>query len=250
MQLQKTQDANSKLILAVRDLEEMLEQKNSEMSCASCSTKNSEMSCISCSTTTTKPDPNREFKEPEVGSELSPRGNSLENEEQFALDVLVKEPYGIKAATSLEQKIIDLNSMVELYKRYREDIKMQLEQLALDYEILKQENHDLSSKLDQVKLREQLRMQYECSSHLTIINDLEAQVESLEKELDSKAKVFEADLETVTNAKVELEHRAIRAEEVRKMRLNTANTAEHLEVEFKTLTGKISSTFYVRMRSC
>ncbi|KAI3721608.1 hypothetical protein L2E82_32624 [Cichorium intybus] len=39
-----------------------------------------------------------------------------------------------------------------------------MEQIALDYEILKQENHDISYKLEQSQLQEQLKMQYECST--------------------------------------------------------------------------------------
>ena len=70
-----------------------------------------------------------------------------------------------------------------------------------------------SSRLEQIQLQEQLRMRYECSSHLAIINDLESHVESLEKELEKQSEAYEAILETLIQAKVEQEQRATKAEE-------------------------------------
>ncbi|KAF5734824.1 putative ATP binding protein [Tripterygium wilfordii] len=60
---------------------------------------------------------------------------------------------------------MDLQSKTQINKRDNKDeLEMQMEQLALDYEILKQENHDLAYKLEQSELQEQLKFQYECSS--------------------------------------------------------------------------------------
>nr|XP_019701829.1 trichohyalin [Elaeis guineensis]XP_019701830.1 trichohyalin [Elaeis guineensis]XP_019701831.1 trichohyalin [Elaeis guineensis]XP_029116835.1 trichohyalin [Elaeis guineensis] len=245
LQLQKTQEANSELLLAVRDLDELLEQKNREISSSKCSKVD------------IKEEIHGHFQELEFGNRLLHQQNSEhrqgllkttpghDGEEQYALDVLVKEGDDMKLAFSLEKKIIDLDSEVELYKKDREELEMQMEQLALDYEILKQENHDISSKLEQSQLREQLRMQYECSAHLAAISDLEAHVESLEKELQSQADLFEADIATLTEAKVEQEKRAITAEEaLRKTRWNSASTAERLQEEFKRLSEQMTSTFH------
>ncbi|KAL6979292.1 hypothetical protein U1Q18_020957 [Sarracenia purpurea var. burkii] len=63
----------------------------------------------------------------------------------------------------LEQKITNLHKELDIYKRDKEDLEAQMEQLALDYEFLKQENYELSYKLEQSQLQEQLNT----SIHLT-----------------------------------------------------------------------------------
>ena len=231
LQLQKTQEANSELIFAVRDLEELLEQKNRENSSAhEDSQKMEHKNQLS------------HLRNLEVKQESET--TSDHEEEQYELDILVKERDDIRVAYSQEQKILDLNSELEFYKKDREDLEMQMEQLALDYEILKQENHDTSSRLEQIQLREQLRMQYECSAHLAIINDLESHVEGLEKELEKQSEAYEANLEILIQAKVEQEQRAIQVEEeLRKTRWKNASAIGQLQEEFKSLSSQISTTF-------
>jgi chromosome segregation ATPase len=221
LQLQKTQESNAELILAVRDMDEMLEAKDREIS-----------------------DLSNKLGSNENAEEL--RGTHLkcetdDDEEQKALEELVRGHSDDKEAYLLEQKIIDLYGEIEIYRRDKDELEMQMEQLALDYEILKQENHDMSYKLEQNQLQEQLKMQYECSSpsaavaeleehieslendfqkqskefsdSLATIRELETHMKSLEEELEKQAQGFEADLESVTRAKVEQEQRAIQAEE-------------------------------------
>lgn len=252
LQLQKTQESNSELILAVRDLEEILEQKNSEIADIS----------------------NRpESTEDAAGLKATiSKGGTSEDEEQMELEDLVKEHSNARETHLLAKQIADLYSEIEIYRRDKDELEIQMEQLALDYEILKQENHDISYKLEQSQLQEQLKMQYECSSPSASMNELESQVEdletelkkqaedfsnslatikeleshikSLEDELEKQAQVFEADLEAVTCAKVEQEQRAIRAEEaLRKTRSKNANTAERLQEEFRRLSVQMASTF-------
>ncbi|XP_072987208.1 uncharacterized protein [Typha latifolia] len=241
IQLQKTQESNSELLLAVRDLDEQLEHKNKEMS------------HIRCSSTYSKVGPEEEFKDMDYGSRLSHmqnsecepellEKNSQRDKEQNVVDVLVGD---MKVPLEQQKKIKELNNEIELFKKDHEELEMQMEQLALDYEILTQENHDISSKLEQTQLREQLRMQYECSAHLAIISDLEDHVDNLEKELQKQAEAFEADLASITCAKVEQEQRAVKAEEeLRKARWKNVNAAEQLHDEFKKLSLHMSSTFH------
>ena len=252
LQLQKTQESNAELILAVRDMDEMLEAKDREIS-----------------------DLSNKLGSNENAEEL--RGTHLkcetdDDEEQKALEELVRGHSDSKEAYLLEQKIIDLYGEIEIYRRDKDELEMQMEQLALDYEILKQENHDMSYKLEQNQLQEQLKMQYECSSptaavaeleehieslendfqkqskefsvSLATIRELETHMKSLEEELEKQAQGFEADLESVTCAKVEQEQRAIRAEEaLRKTRWKNASMAERLQEEFKRLSMQMASTF-------
>ncbi|XP_068308537.1 intracellular protein transport protein USO1-like [Pyrus communis] len=210
LQLQKTQESNSDLILAVRDLEEILEQKNSEIANPS----NRPESCGYAAGL----------------KETISKGGTSEDEEQMELEDLVKDHSNATETHLLERQIAELYGEIEIYRRDKDELEMQMEQLALDYEILKQENHDISYKLEQSQLQEQLKMQYECLSPSAIINELEYQVEdletelkkqsedfsnslatikeleshikSLEEELKKQAQVYEADLEAVTCAKV------------------------------------------------
>ncbi|XP_020247758.1 paramyosin-like isoform X2 [Asparagus officinalis] len=232
LQLQKTQESNSELIFAVRDLEGLLEQKNMEKS-----SDHEDSQGLGCQNHLSH-SRNLEVK-PE-----SFQTTSDHEEEQYELDILIKERNDMKLAYCQEQKILNLNSELELYKKDHEDLEIQIEQLALDYEILKQENHDISSRLEQTQLREQLRMQYDCSAHLAIINDLESHIETLEKELEKQAEAYEANLANVIQAKVEQEQRAIKAEgELRKTRWKNASTVKQLQEEFKRLSSQISTTF-------
>ncbi|KAF3502722.1 hypothetical protein F2Q69_00040779, partial [Brassica cretica] len=230
LQLQKTQESNSELILAVQDLEAMLEERSKE----------------------------------------APRTiDTDEDEDQKALEELVKGHMDGNNTHVLEQKITELYNEIEVYKRDKEELEIQMEQLALDYEILKQENHDVSYKLEQSQLQDQLKMQYECSSSLvnvtelenqvetleselkkrseeslSRIKELEAQMEILEEEMERQAEVFEADIDAVTRGKVEQEQRAIQAEEdLRKTRRRNASVAEKLQEEFKRLSEQMDSMF-------
>ncbi|KAF6985830.1 hypothetical protein CFC21_003648 [Triticum aestivum] len=236
VQLQKMQESNSELLLAVKDLDEMLEQKNRDMSILQ---------------EETVEDPQEAEYEHALSNvhsaghkmDMSETSSYQEKEDELMLDALVKKSDGV-ASSELQEKILELSDEIELYKKDREDLEMQMEQLALDYEILKQENHDISSRLEQTQLREQLRMQYECSAHLSIISDLEANVENLENELQEQSQRLEADIAEVLAAKVEQEQRAIKAEEsLRKARWNNATTAERLQEEFKSLSSQVSSAF-------
>ncbi|KAI8006371.1 hypothetical protein LOK49_LG07G00431 [Camellia lanceoleosa] len=234
MQLQKTEESNSELILAVRDLDEMLEQKNREIV---------DLSAIieACK------------NEREASKEVSDCNN-----EANEIDML-------------KQMITDLYGEIEVYRKDREELKMHMKQLAVDYEIVKQKNHVTFQKLEQNEI-EQMKMQNECSDYLATIkefklqierlekeikkqaleisessntiNELETQVKSLEKELEKQAQGFEDDLEGITLAKIEQEQRAIQAEEaLRKTRSNNAIAAEQIQEEFRRLSVTMTSKF-------
>ncbi|GER44555.1 myosin heavy chain-related protein [Striga asiatica] len=220
IQLQKTQESNAELILAVQDLDQMLEQKDRD-------------------------------------------DRNDGDEEQKALEDLVKEHDNeSKEPYLMDQQIIDLLGEIEIYKQDKDELEVQLEQLALDYEIMKQANHDLSSRLEQNQIHEQLKIPYELESHIETlenelkrlskdytdsfakISSLEAHSRNLEEELERRARGFEEDLEGLTQARVEQEQRAIRAEEaLKRMRWKNANTAERLQEEFRRLSVQMASTF-------
>lgn len=231
IQLEKTQESNTELILAVQDLEAMLRKRAGE-----------EPRRRSCTSETD------------------------EDEDQKALDEIVKGHMDAKEAHVLERRITDLYNEIEIHKRDKDDLEIQVEQLALDYEILKQENHEMSYRLEQSQVHEQLKMQYECSSSPVNVNELESQIERLEdklkkqsedlskslcrieeletqmeEEVEKQAQIFEADIEAVTRAKVEQEKRAIEAEEaLRKSRWKNASVAGKIQDEFKRISEQMS----------
>ncbi|KAK8307212.1 hypothetical protein V6Z11_D03G177600 [Gossypium hirsutum] len=254
LQMQKTQESNAELILAVHNLEEMLDAKNME---ASNPPNNKSGSHVSA----------EELRVIISGNHT----DDDDDDEQRELEQLVKEYRDTKETSVLEQKIMDLHREMEVYKRDKDDLEAQMEQLALDYEILKQENHNISYKLEQSQLQDQLNMQYDCpssfanineleariecleselnkkskesSGSLTTINELETHINSLEEELEKQAQVYEMDLESIIQAKVEQEQRAIRAEEALRMtRWKNANTAESLQEEFRRLSMQMAFT--------
>ncbi|KAJ0770038.1 putative NT-type C2 domain-containing protein [Helianthus annuus] len=240
LQLQKTQESNAELILAVQDLDAMLEQKDSDM--LKLKSKCSELENVKSET-------------------------DDDDEDQKALEDIVRQHTGMQEARLLEQKINDLYGEIESYKRDKDELEMQMDQMALDYEIVKQGNHDLCYKLEQSELQEQLNTRYECTSYeletqieslksevklkseklsasVLAIEELESVIKNLEKDLQDQADGFEADIEDLINAKVEQEQRAIRAEEsLRKMKFQNVNTAERLQEEFRRLSAQMNSSF-------
>lgn len=243
LQLQKTQDSNAELVLAVKELDDMLKQKDQE----------------------------------------TLKIEAVEDEDQKALIALIKGQTDANGPIQLDQNINDLRNEIANCKREKDELEMQMEQLALDYEILRQENHEISSKWEQFQLEEQLNIQYQCTSCLTDgskpenyiqilendlkskseslsdalanINKLETCISGLEQELEKQAKEFEAALEDITHAKVEQEQRAIRVEEAlrkvrqkyanvaEKTRRKYANVAERIQEEFRRLSMQMLSTF-------
>ncbi|XP_057415984.1 uncharacterized protein LOC130710662 [Lotus japonicus] len=176
LQLEKTQDSNAELVLAVQDLDEMLEQKNREI--CGLSNKNEQSK--------SSHDLERNLSNCEAD----------DDEEQKELEELVKEHSNAKETHLLEQKILDLYGEIEMYRRDKDELEMQMEQLALDYEILKQENHDMAYKLEQSELQEQLNLQYECSSPHAV-DDMETHIQSLENQLKKQSDEFSNSLATI-----------------------------------------------------
>ncbi|KAG6721216.1 hypothetical protein I3842_03G101400 [Carya illinoinensis] len=231
LQLQKTQDSNSQLIQAVRDLEEMLESKNREITDISTS--------------------------------------KLNGDKNPTLEEVAKEYNNSEEVDLLKQNITDLNGEIDFYKKHKEELDMHMKQLIWDYELLEQENHDISLNLEQTQIKQQMtqsecavslatikeleskiarlegkikQQEEEFSESLISINELEGQVESLEKELEKQAQRFEEDLNAMTCAKTEQEHRAIRAEEASsKTRWNSAVMVERLQEELRSISVEMAS---------
>ncbi|XP_057519436.1 uncharacterized protein LOC130800099 isoform X2 [Amaranthus tricolor] len=210
IQLQKTQDANEELTCAVQNLE-MLEKNSKVVSHLSHRTISEES-----------------------------KSQSDDDEAQKALEDLVRQHSDAQETYMLEQKIMDLCSEIEMYRRDKDELEIQMEQLALDYEILKQEKHEFSTRLEQNHLQEQLKMLYDGSSTYAVIRELEdqrlklifelnvkveelshclAEIKDLEaynitlkEELRKQEQRLEADMKAVKSAHMKQQQRAEQAE--------------------------------------
>ncbi|XP_075495454.1 uncharacterized protein LOC142532833 [Primulina tabacum] len=168
----------------------------------------------------------------------------------------------------LKQTIENLNSEIEVHKKEREEILMDVKKLTADAENLERESKQICSTLQQ-NLQEKMEMeqnysealatvkqlefrvetleedvkkqQLQYSETLTLKEELEIQVENLHKELENQAQLYEENLKTATEAKINQEQRAVRAKKAFReaMRDNT-NMVERLQEEFKSLTDEMS----------
>lgn len=244
LQLQRTQDSNSELVLVVKDLEDALEKEKREV--ADLSSK----------------------LETEKNSKVM--GKMFEDEIQKSAGKLTKKRSDVQEVESLKLKIRELLSEIDTHEKKREEQDAHIKQLTLDYDLLKQDNCGISLKLDRNQERLRTEMENERAGYLATIKELESQLErseetiekqahefaeclisiqelesevkSLEIELETQAKGFEEKLEAVTCAKVEQEQRAIQAEEaLKKTRWNNSVTAERLQEEFRRLSVEMTS---------
>nr|AFN53684.1 putative ATP-binding protein [Linum usitatissimum] len=244
LQLQKTQESNSQLILAVQDLDDMLKEKNIESS-----EDDKQFQCQNCRSST---EANEGHQAASANRKLTGDGSDANTNE----------------VNLLKEQITDLSDEIEAYKESRERLEKYIEQLTQDYEDLKQENQGISSGLEQNR-QETLEEEGECSRYLAAIeeyesqlemleqklreqtqeqskallqiNELEGQVKSLEQELQNQAEGFHKHLDDITRAKSEEEQRAIRAEEaLRKSRWKNASTAERLQDDFRKLSQEMA----------
>ncbi|XP_022971835.1 interaptin-like isoform X1 [Cucurbita maxima] len=246
LQLQKTQDSNSDLVLAVRDLEEMVELKN------------------------------------RVIADLSRTLESLESDGKVAYDCkrnndenpklpkeLIQGYVNVKEVDMLKQEIKDLNGEIEMHLKNIEELEMHLEQLMSDNEILKQENEDISAKFERNKaeylrkqneysgslavikemeseierLEEKLRIQTEeFSESLISINELEGQIKRMERELEKQTREYHDEFNAIKHANVQLEKMAIEAKEaLSKTRWKNAIKAVILQERSKKFSMEMAS---------
>ncbi|XP_073126272.1 uncharacterized protein [Henckelia pumila] len=248
LQLQETEDSNSEFVLTLRDLNKELEQKNIKIAQLS-----SEITALQSA--------------PGAFAAV-PKKKMDPNEDMKALEYLVNNLRNDAEIQRLKQDIENLIFELEIQKKEKAEIQIDLERLKLDYECLETESKDIYSTL-QENQKEKMEMQHQYTESLTMvkqlklqvasleeevksqelqysgslnaINELEIQVENLQKELENHAQAFEEDLDAVTQAKIMQEQRAIRAEEAfRKTRWNNANAAERLQEEFKRLSADMS----------
>lgn len=248
LQLQKTQESNSDLVLAVRDLEEMIELKNRVIADLSRSLESWES--------------DKEQKDVYGGKENNDENPKLSKE-------LIQEYDDVKEVDLLKQEIKDLNGEIEMHLKNIEELEMHLEQVMLDNEILKQENKDISAKLERnmtqylikqneysgslavikeleseiERLEEKLQVQTEeFSESLISINELEGQIKRLERELEKQTREYHDELNAIKQANDQLEKMTLEAKEVlSKTRWKNAIKAVSLQERSKKFSMEMAS---------
>lgn len=227
LQLQRTQESNSNLILAVRDLNEMLEQKNNEIS-----SLNSLL---------------EEAKKLEEHKGMDSGNNEIDTLKQQIED-LDWELDSYKKKNE-EQEIL-LDELTQEYESLKEENYKNVSSKLEQQECSNAEDEYLDSKdiIDELKsqieiLEGKLKQQsLEYSECLITVNELESQVKELKKELEDQAQAYDEDIDTMMREKTEQEQRAIKAEEnLRKTRWNNAITAERLQEKCKRLSLEMES---------
>ncbi|CAJ1977067.1 unnamed protein product [Sphenostylis stenocarpa] len=223
LQLRKTQNSNSELLLAVTDLETMLEQKDKEILDLSTNLK---------SQTTTK-ERNEGIEFDLLRLKIADQDDEINNY--------------YKQREELSEQIKELTLEYDLLKKENVDISLRLKQDEARH-IMLQNEHSSSlvtiQKLEsQVEtLEEKLKVQEdEFSASLICIKELENEVKSMENELKIQAEKFEEGLHALQCAKTEQEERAIQAEEtLRKTRHNNAVASEHFQEEYRLLSVEMA----------
>ncbi|KAH9611075.1 hypothetical protein KSS87_018978 [Heliosperma pusillum] len=246
-QLRKTQDSNSELILVVRDLEEKLDKREKDLANIS-----------------------KKLQDGKKGGEITDKDsrNGLSSDEEVQERTLC---INLKETVTLQEQIKNLQNEMETHIREKRQLEEEIEQYGRDYEMAKKDNNDLSSKFNQKQL-ELIKKERECTNNLrkmeelesqmsrlenvirkqaeefsensaTII-DLETEVSSLKSELERQAIEFEDELKVMSNDKIDLEERALRAEEnLRRTKLDNASAAQKLQEEFRELSEELASRF-------
>ncbi|XP_020205935.1 golgin subfamily A member 6-like protein 22 [Cajanus cajan] len=223
LQMRKTQDSNSELLLAVTDLEAMLEQKNKEILDLSTNKKSQ-----------------RTSKQYDDATELDLLRQKIADQND-EIDNCYKQ------REELSEQIKDLTSEYDLLKKENVEISLRLKQDEAQHIMLQSEHSSSLVTIQQLesqveRLEEKLKAQEdEFSASLVCIKELENEVKSLEKELKMQADKFEEDLHAMQCAKTEQEERAIQAEEaLRKTRHNNAVASERFEEEYRLLSVEMS----------
>ncbi|BAT94205.1 hypothetical protein LR48_Vigan02g212300 [Vigna angularis] len=223
LQLRKTQNSNSELLLAVTDLEAMLEQKDKEILDLSTNIKSQKTT-----------------KEREEGIEFDLLRLKIADQDE-EIDNYCKQ------REELSEQIKELTLEYDLLKKENVDISLRLKQDEAHHIKLQNEHSSSLVTIQQLeshveRLEEKLKVQEdEFSASLVYIKELEDEVKSLEKELKTQAEKFEEDLHVMQCAKTEQEERAVQAEEaLRKTRHNNAVASERFQEEYRLLSVEMA----------
>ncbi|XP_017440438.2 uncharacterized protein LOC108346027 isoform X2 [Vigna angularis] len=213
LQLQKTQNSNSELLLAVRELEAMLEGKNKEL----------------LDNTTENDDAT------ELGH-LKQKIAELNGE----IDICYKQ------RDELNEQIKELNFGCERLKKENQDISLRLNHKEAQQIALQNKYSASLATIKQLEsqvqgLEEKIGKQVDdFSGSLIYINELENQVGDLKREMKIQED-YQKDFQAMKCAKLEQEERAIQAEETLiKTRHNSDLACQRFQDEYRSLSAEMT----------
>jgi len=254
LQLKKTQESNFEFILALSDMDEMLEQMKSSIYQSEMIVQGGNVDRNELLNTIALLNHLKEISDHsnKLGSsenaekirETHLKCETDDDEEQEAQEELVRGNSHAKEAYLPEKKIKDLYGDIKFYRKYKDDQKMQMEQLVRANEKLKEENHDMLNKLERSQplsaaipeleahiesLEDDLK---EFFGSLSTIRELQTRIKSLEEELLAQRDNVDRNelLNTIGLLKEEAEKSQ---EELRRMR--------HLKDEKEAAVGLLQS---------
>ncbi|KAE9617361.1 hypothetical protein Lal_00034537 [Lupinus albus] len=213
LQLQTTQNATSELLLAVRELEAMLEQKK------------------------------KEILENTKGQDNTTELNLLKKiaDQNSEIDIYHRQ------CEQLNDHINELTMEYEHLKKENLHITLRFKQGQAQQIMLEDENSTYLATIEQLesqveRLEEKIKKQAdEFSESLVCITELENQVNDLERELKVQAENIQEELHAMECAKIEQEERAILAEEtLKKTRHDNTLTSERFRDEYKRLSVEMA----------
>ncbi|KAI3808217.1 hypothetical protein L1987_24165 [Smallanthus sonchifolius] len=173
--------------------------------------------------------------------ELSEEKEALETECDDIREELEEMEEKNSEISHLSENINDLYAQLEVERKEKEELKIHIEDISLDYKFLLQENDDMSSKslttieehdLQVKRLEEKIMNQaLEISRLLDTNAESETHIMGLEKELEKQGHDFEDDVKDLMEVKIEQGERIIQAEEA--LRKSTLTNAAHKQEESK-----------------
>ncbi|KAK7380301.1 hypothetical protein VNO78_32809 [Psophocarpus tetragonolobus] len=214
LQLQKTQNSNSELLLGVKELEAMLEQKNKEL--LDNSKKHNDAAELD-----------------HLKKKIADQNGEIDNY--------------YKQREELTEHIKQLNFECELLKKENLNISLRLKHGEAQQIVLQNKHSASLATIKQLeshvqRLEEKIKKQaLDFSETLIYNNELENQVCDLERELKTQADKFEEDFHAMKCAKIEQEERAIEAEETLiKTRHDNGLTCQRFQHEYRSLSAEMT----------
>ncbi|KAL8232564.1 hypothetical protein R6Q57_002342 [Mikania cordata] len=142
-----------------------------------------------------------------------------------------------KEISSLSEDIESIYAELELEKKEKEELKIHIEDVSLDYRFLLQENDDISSKSLTTTREYELQVKRLEEKIMNQAAEFKTHIKRLETELEKQGLDFEDDVQDLMKAKIEQEERIVQAEEaLKKSTLTNAAIVDKCNQEILLLT--------------
>ncbi|CAN4085922.1 unnamed protein product [Withania somnifera] len=227
LKLQTTEDSNSELILSVRDLNKMLDQKDKDILYLSGKVRSKDLLEAVAERTHPKNGWNEDTKAKELkiadvsqaleqtiekqqneieiykkdNNKMKAQMDQLESHFQVLeteIEVYKKDNIGMKEQMDqVESHCLVLENEIEVYKKDNNETKAQRDQLESHCQVLEKENDDINHNLERCELQN-LKMQQENTESLATVKHLKHRVEGLEEEMKTHTSRYSKSLDMIS----------------------------------------------------